>query len=122
MAIRNKSIEAPGDAPRYACRTWVNFDGTLSSPITPRASGNVSSVIKNGTGDYTINFLESIIDTNYSLFAQSGDNSNTIPTISNRTTHILSRTTTSVRVAFSFVNPATSGMTDEPNAMIGIFR
>ena len=37
------------------CRAWVNFDGTASSPI-PSASFNVTSITKNSTGDYTINF------------------------------------------------------------------
>jgi len=44
-------------APAYGCRAWVNFNGTLTGTITPRASGNVTSVTKNGTGDYTINLV-----------------------------------------------------------------
>jgi len=49
------------------CRAWVNFNGTLTNPITPRASFNVSSVTKNGTGDYTINFTNAMTDTNYGI-------------------------------------------------------
>jgi hypothetical protein len=52
--------------PAYQCRAWVNFDGT-TSPGTIRASGNVSSVTRNGTGDYTINFTTAMPDANYSL-------------------------------------------------------
>ena len=37
-------------------KAWVNFDGTLSTPITPRASYNVTSVTKSTTGTYTLNF------------------------------------------------------------------
>jgi hypothetical protein len=48
-------------------KAWVNFDGTLATPITPRASYNVSSVTKNGTGDYTVNFATAMADANYSL-------------------------------------------------------
>jgi hypothetical protein len=51
-------------ATAYGCRAWVNFDGT-TSPGTIRGSGNVSSVTKNGTGDYTINFTNSMTDGNY---------------------------------------------------------
>jgi hypothetical protein len=51
-------------ATAYGCRAWVNFDGT-TSPGTIRGSGNVSSVTKNGTGDYTINFTNSLTDGNY---------------------------------------------------------
>jgi hypothetical protein len=48
-------------------KAWVNFDGTLATPITPRASYNVSSVTKNGTGDYTVNFTTAMADANYSV-------------------------------------------------------
>ena len=43
-----------GSAPIYAARAWVNFNGTGTVAI--RASGNVSSITDNGTGDYTVNF------------------------------------------------------------------
>ena len=46
-------------------KAWVNFDGTLSGTITPRASFNVASVTKSGTGDYTINFTSALADANY---------------------------------------------------------
>ena len=46
------------------CRAFVNFNGT-TSPGTIRASFNVSSVTKNGTGDYTVNFTNSMADGNY---------------------------------------------------------
>jgi len=46
---------------------WVNFNGTSSTPITPRASYNVSSVTKNGTGDYTLNFANALTDANYAI-------------------------------------------------------
>jgi len=52
-------------ATAYGCRVWVNFNGTTSSPSTIRGSGNVSSVTKNGTGDFTINFTTALVDTNY---------------------------------------------------------
>jgi hypothetical protein len=60
------ALNASGDAPIYACRAWVNFDGTTNPP-TIRASGNVSSITKNGTGDYTINFSTALPDNNYSV-------------------------------------------------------
>jgi hypothetical protein len=50
-------------ATAYGCRAWVNFDGTGTPAI--RASGNVSSITDNGTGDYTINFSTAMPDANY---------------------------------------------------------
>lgn len=54
-------------APIYGVRAWVNFDGTtnVSGNCTIRASGNVSSVTDNATGDYTINFTSALPDVNY---------------------------------------------------------
>ena len=61
------ALNAGGSAPVYACRAWVNFDGTTATPSTIRGSGNVSSVTRNGTGDYTVNFTNAMPDANYSL-------------------------------------------------------
>jgi hypothetical protein len=57
-------FNASGSAPVYACRAWVNFDGTGTPAI--RASGNVTSITDNGTGNYTINFTTAMPDVNYS--------------------------------------------------------
>jgi hypothetical protein len=55
----------------YGCRAWVNFNGT--STVAIRASGNVSSITDNGTGDYTVNFTTSMPDANYSVGSACGD-------------------------------------------------
>jgi hypothetical protein len=47
----------------YGCRAWVNFNGTGTVAI--RASGNVSSITDNATGNYTINFTTAMPDINY---------------------------------------------------------
>jgi len=53
-----------GTAPGYMARAWVNFNGTGTVAI--RASGNVSSITDNGTGDYTVNLTTAMSDANYS--------------------------------------------------------
>jgi len=65
---------ASGSAPSYSARAWVNFNGTGTVAI--RASGNVSSITDNTTGDYTINFTTAMADANYSVVAygQRADN------------------------------------------------
>ena len=50
-------------ATAYGCRAWVNFNGTGTVAI--RASGNVSSITDNNTGDYTVNFTTAMVDANY---------------------------------------------------------
>ena len=66
-----EGFNASGSAPVYACRAWVNFDGT-TSPGTIRASGNVSSVARNGTGDFTVNFTTAMPDANYAVSSTHG--------------------------------------------------
>ena len=58
-------LNATGSAPVYACRAWVNFNGTGTVAI--RASGNVSSITDNGTGDYTVNFTTAMEDADYAM-------------------------------------------------------
>jgi uncharacterized protein (AIM24 family) len=53
----------------YTCKAWVNFNGTGTVAI--RASGNVSSITDNGTGNYTINFTTALSDANYATVCSS---------------------------------------------------
>jgi hypothetical protein len=57
------ALNASGSAPIYACRAWVNFNGTGTVAI--RASGNVSSITDNGAGNYTVNFTTAMPDANF---------------------------------------------------------
>lgn len=51
---------------KQVCKAWVNFNGN-TSPGTIRASYNVASVTKIGTGQYTVNFTNAMPDANYSV-------------------------------------------------------
>ena len=46
-----------------SAKAWVNFNGTGTVAI--RRAFNVSSITDNGTGDYTINFTNAMVDANY---------------------------------------------------------
>lgn len=56
--------------PVYLCRAWVNFNGTGTVAI--RASGNVTSITDNGTGNYTVNLTASMPDADYSVVGANG--------------------------------------------------
>lgn len=58
----------------YTAKAWVNFNGTGTVAI--RASGNVSSITDNGTGDYTVNFTNAMPDANYATVATCGQGGN----------------------------------------------
>ena len=91
------AINASGDAPIYACRAWVNFDMSDTSNTNPlsfentnatnhgdansagetlcaiRGSGNVSKVVRNGTGDHTITFTTPMVNANYCATGSAGN-------------------------------------------------
>ena len=74
QACVKTALNASGDAPIYACRAWVNFNGSG----TIRDSGNVSSVDEQVTGIYKINFQTAMPDADYSCagFCGSGHDRN----------------------------------------------
>ena len=102
----------------YACRAWVNFNGTGTVAI--RASGNVSSITDNGVGDYTLNFTTAMPDANYSLAGTACDTSaaampSLIPALVSTPF-----TTTTSRVQTR--NPSTGAVTDFAINSVAIFR
>jgi hypothetical protein len=57
-----------GSAPIFGARAWANFVGDGSNgACTVNASGNVSGVVKNNTGDYTVTFNTAMADANYAV-------------------------------------------------------
>lgn len=90
---------ASGSAPVYGARAWVQFDGTgtIGTNQTITGSGNVTSVYKNATGDYTITFTTAMPSANYAVNA-TGSNSSIAS--GNRTLMVKdgSFTTTTVRI------------------------
>ena len=106
-----------GTAPLYMCRAWVNFNGTGTPAI--RASGNVSSITDNGTGDFTINFTTAMVDANYCTVGTCVfDFNNQGQIISNANTG--GQTTSGVRIGVRFA--ATSAFNDTTGNAVSIFR
>jgi hypothetical protein len=55
-----------------SAKAWVNFNGTSGSISS---SYNVSSVSRTGTGQYTVNFTNAFVDSNYAVcFGASQNN------------------------------------------------
>jgi hypothetical protein len=55
-----------------SAKAWANFN---ASAATIRASYNVSSVVRNAVGDYTVNFSNAQVDTNYAVSCTSTNTS-----------------------------------------------
>jgi hypothetical protein len=87
---------ASGSAPSYSARAWVNFNGTGTVAI--RASGNVSSITDNGTGDYTVNFTTAMSDANYSVVTGGTRSDGVQSTIFGLISSVTAPSTTVVRV------------------------
>ena len=94
-------------------KAWVNFNGTTASPSTIRASYNVSSVTKGGTGSYAVNFTTAIIDANYCVLTSHGQNGVTNPGGNTA----FSRTTSNVAIVHW-----DSGAQDVVDMYVAIFR
>ena len=117
------ALNASGEAPIYACRAWVNFNGTGTVAI--RASGNVSSITDNGVGDYTVNFTTAMTDANYSVsnmpHLDTANNASTAVFIGIRGTSGVPALMTTSSVRF-FTENGSFALIDTPLVMLQIFR
>jgi len=95
---------------KQICKAWVNFNGT-TSPGTIRSSYNVSSVTKNATGDYTVNFATTLADANYSVcgtgsFGASGETSGRLTINGVPSTPLTTNSARIVYVGAAFYDPS----------------
>lgn len=69
----SSGIQSTNNALLGAAKAWVKFTGSSGATV---ASYNVSSVTRNSTGSFTINFTTSLADGNYvPVFSGSGGGS-----------------------------------------------
>ena len=111
-------FNASGSAPVYACRAWVNFNGTGTVAIN--ASGNVSSITDNGTGDYSVNFTTAMPDANYAtsaFAAQESGADNNVTCVGQKGTIASNYTTSLCRLQMRRLD----GVTGDINIVTAIF-
>jgi len=127
-----KALNADNSPPIFACRAWVNFDGTRNEADTGastngnnvkiRANGNVASVRKDTTGNYTITLSTAMPDANYAVVAMvwnQGRATANQAMIYERSTDI-ERTTSSFRI--SAVSGNNAVYSDFEGGYVAIFR
>jgi hypothetical protein len=105
-----------GLAPLYACRAWANYNGVTN---TIRASGNVSSITDNGTGDGTANFTTAMPDANYASNITVGAGNNVMTAIISGLT-LTAPTASAFR--FQTLNSANAMAIDSDYVSLAIFR
>jgi hypothetical protein len=102
-------------------KAWVNFNGTGTVAI--RASFNVSSITDNGTGDYTVNFTNDLVDANYSAScAAVEDTSGSGTPITNRFLYPARVAPSASNIRLNCQEATTGAMQDVQFAYCAIFR
>lgn len=111
-----------GTAPVYGCRAWVVFDGTRdSSAVASTAntarflynSANVTSVVRNTAGSYTVNFTTAMPSSSYAALVT------TIDPTGGSSGNANGYTTTSLTIGTIRISPL--GMLDMSAISVAIF-
>jgi hypothetical protein len=134
QTLTNKTLTTPnidsaqiptvsGTAPLYMCRAWVNFNGTGTVAIL--ASGNVTSITDNGTGDYTVNFTTAMSDANYCVTTSTtgyapGNPTRIVGIKGNEATGATTKTTSAVAIQSGQTGGAT--LYDMAELNVSVFR
>jgi len=106
------ALNATGTAPIYACRAWVNFNG---STMVIYASQNISSITDNAVGDYTLNFTTSMPDAGYTFPAGMGRTDTT-------QTALQARVVDASYLQFHVRAGSNNAQVDNPNVTVAIIR
>ena len=105
-----------------SAKAWVNFNGITTASI--RASYNVSSVTRTGTGSYTISFTNALTDGNYCSLATSVAYANgSTETFATLATYSSTPAQTSSAVYITQIGSGTnSGNSDSSQICVACFR
>jgi hypothetical protein len=106
------------DAIKGSAKAWVNFNGVTTVSI--RASYNVSSVVRNAVGDYTINLTTALADANYVVAIATGLASNATGADIGNATAMTAPTSSVLRIGTR--NSSTGANMDMTYAHVSFFR
>jgi hypothetical protein len=118
LSVGGATLDPVGSAPLYACRAWVNFNGTGTVAI--RASGNVSSVTDVGVGNYKVNFATAMEDENYSAIISHGFDA--IPSSTQNDTGAFQRQNLAGSFTIFIVDGPGNVNVDASQVMLSVFR
>ncbi|MCZ4673401.1 hypothetical protein O4O00_03245 [Citrobacter sedlakii] len=71
VVLNATDVGAPTGSSAQMCKAWCVFNGTTG---TITAANNVSSVIKNGVGDFVVNFTSALASGNYAVIGSAYNN------------------------------------------------
>jgi hypothetical protein len=105
----------------YGCRAWVNFNGTGTVAI--RESGNVSSITDNDTGNYTVNFTNTMVDANYSAHCSVNyPSTGSAEAMIRQGTTYGTPTTSAISLNTGYAYSTGQAMADQQGVFVAIFR
>jgi hypothetical protein len=117
-----------GSAPVYGARAWVCFDGARNAADTGAstnganvkifASGNVTSVLKNAVGDYTVTFTTAMPDADYAISMSAVTNASITGYAGSFGNPPTTKTTTEARV----VTQSSGGGVDYRDISLVVYR
>jgi len=112
-----------GTAPGYMARAWIRFTVPSGTP-TISASGNISSITDNGSGDFTFNFTTAMSDTNYAFVGLGTSGGANYQIAGGGQGNGTTLNTTSLRTQFGYVSSLSGALAnqDPGSANIAVFR
>lgn len=90
------------------------FNGTLTGTNAPISGVNVSTVTRNSTGNYTINFSSALTDTNYVVVASGWSSSSILSIVGTGST----KTTTQLGIGSFIYNTGAAGDLDRISVIV----
>ena len=101
-------------------KAWINFNGT--GTIAIRDSFNVSGIIDNGTGDYTVTWDTDFADTNYAFTTFARDTNDSAEAVMVAAPFISdTKAVGSLQIKCQFINTSAAGVFDCPEVNVHAF-
>ena len=99
---------------------WVNFNGFTE---TIRDTFNAASITDNALGDYTINFIANMADTNYALVGMCSSGNNNLADYGEfvQMKDNATKTVGVCQIGTNTVTPSSSGVSDKTNIYVVFF-
>ena len=95
IPLRVNTIQTTSGNEQFTAKAWVNFNGTGTVAI--RNSGNVTSITDNGTGNYTVNFTNTLSSADYAA-PREVDYDSAISSGSVTSCEVLSASTSAIQI------------------------
>tara|TARA_A100001015_G_scaffold1789_1_gene2386 strand:+ start:766 stop:1266 length:501 start_codon:yes stop_codon:yes gene_type:complete len=115
--------------PLFGCRAFVRFDSVYTATVsvngvneehcTIASSGNISKVVRTGTGDYKIHFAVQMPDTNYAAVASTSYGNTVTESVIQFAQNEFTETTCRLVTGYSHTSP---GKANQFQISVVIFR